>query len=273
MSHDSENLADGLFVPDEERNPLRNAVQRGARPELPKRFYQSASVGEAEGGYAVLLDGRTVKTPARRILTTPSSSLTTALAEEWGAQGERLNPTSMPLTRLVNSAIDGVSDRLEEVAADVAKYAGSDLVSYRAEEPAGLVAAQAEAWDPLLAFAKERLGAELAVTSGVMFVSQAPEATAAITEAVRAYAGQGADAPFRLAALHAMTTLTGSCLIALAVALGEMEVEAAWAAAHVDEDHQIEAWGADAEAMERRARRFAEMKAAARIIEFFSGAA
>ncbi|HEY8066091.1 MAG TPA: ATP12 family protein [Methylosinus sp.] len=272
MSRDSENLADGLFVPNEERNPLRAAVQ-GARPELPKRFYKSAGVGETEDGYAVLLDGRTVKTPARRTLTTPSSPLTAALAAEWAAQGERLAPSSMPLTRLVNSAIDGVAERMDEVVADVAKYAGSDLVSYRAVEPAGLAAAQAEAWDPLLAFARERLGAELAVTSGVMFLAQAPEAIAAVAAAVRAYAGEGPAAPFRLAALHTMTTLTGSSLIALAVALGEMDVEAAWAAAHVDEDHQISAWGADEEATARRARRFVEMKAAARIAEFFAGAA
>ncbi|MBG0811229.1 ATPase [Methylosinus sp. H3A] len=272
MSRESENLAEGLFVPNEERNPLRAAVQ-GARPELPKRFYKSSSVGEAEGGYAVLLDGRTVKTPARRTLTTPSAPLTSALAAEWAAQGERLNPSSMPLTRLVNSAIDGVVERIEEVAADVAKYAGSDLVSYRADEPAGLAAAQAEAWDPLLAFARERLGAELAATSGVMFLTQPPEAMAAVASAVRAYAGEGAGAPFRLAALHTMTTLTGSCLIALAVALGEMDAEAAWAVAHIDEDYQMKAWGADAEAVARRARRFEEMKAAARIAEFFGDAA
>ncbi|WP_159727311.1 ATP12 family chaperone protein [Methylosinus sp. Ce-a6] len=272
MSSDSENLADGLFVTNAERNPLRIAAQ-SARTEAPKRFYRSAGVGEADGGYAVLLDGRTVKTPARRILATPSSPLTGAIAAEWEAQGERLDPSSMPLTKLVNSAIDGVADRLDEVAADIAKYAGSDLVSYRAEEPAGLAAAQADAWDPLLAFARERLGAELAATAGVMFLAQAPEATVAVAEAVRAYAGEGAGAPFRLAALHSMTTLTGSCLIALAVALGRMDVEAAWAAAHVDEDYQMRAWGADAEAMERRARRFEEMKAAAKIAEFFGGAA
>lgn len=273
MSQESENLADGLFVPNEERSPPRAAVQKGARLEPPKRFYQSASVGEAEGGYAVLLDGKTVRTPARRALATPSSPLTMAVAAEWAAQGERLDPSSMPLTKLVNSAIDGVADRLGEVAADIAKYAGSDLVSYRAEEPAGLAAAQAEAWDPLLAFARERLGAEFAATAGVMFLAQAPEATSAVAEAVRAYAGEGAEAPFRLAALHSMTTLTGSCLIALAVALGEMGAEAAWAAAHVDEDYQMRAWGVDAEAMARRARRFEEMKAAAQIAEFFGGAA
>jgi chaperone required for assembly of F1-ATPase len=272
MSHKSENLAEGLFVPSEERNPLRAAIQ-GARPELPKRFYKSASVGEAEGGYAVLLDGRTVKTPARRTVTTPSSPLTAALAAEWAAQGERLSPSSMPLTRIVNSAIDGVAERLEEVAADVAKYAGSDVVSYRADEPERLAAAQAEAWDPLLAFARERLGAELTATVGVTFRAQSTEAMAAVADAVRAYAGEGPEAPFRLAALHTMTTLTGSCLIALAVALGEMDAEAAWAAAHVDEDHQIRAWGVDEEAMARRARRFEEMKAAARIAEFFGGAA
>lgn len=272
MARDNETLADGFFVPDEERNPARVAAQN-ARPERPKRFYRSASVGPAERGYAVLLDGKTVRTPARRALATPSSQLTAAVAAEWAAQGETLDPLSMPLTRLANAAIDGVADRLDEVAADIVKYAGSDLVSYRAEEPAALAAAQAEAWDPLLDFARERLGAELAATAGVVFLAQAPEATAAVAEAVRAYAGEAAEAPFRLAALHSMTTLTGSCLIALAVALGEMDAEAAWAAAHVDEDYQTRIWGADAEATARRARRFEEMKAAAQVAEFLGGEA
>lgn len=263
MAGDNDNLADGLFVPNEERNPLRAAVQKGARPELPKRFYQTAEVGETEQGFAVLLDGRPVKTPGRRPLATPSAALSAAMAAEWAAQGERLVPSTMPLTRLVNSTIDGVAEHMAEVEADIVKYADSDLVSYRAEQPERLVAAQAQAWDPLLAFAKSRLDAPLASTSGIVFFSQPPEAAAGIARAVRAYAGADAGAPFRLAALHAMTTLTGSCLIALALALAEIDLEAAWVAAHVDEDFQIAAWGADEEATARRARRFDEMRAAA----------
>ncbi|MBY6240671.1 ATP12 family chaperone protein [Methylosinus sp. Sm6] len=264
MAADNDNLSDGLFVADEERNPLRAAAQ-GARPTLPKRFYETAAVGESADGFAVLLDGKTVKTPGRRPLATPWRELSAALAAEWAAQGERLDPTAMPLTRLANSAIDGVAERMAEVAADIVKYAGSDLVSYRAGEPAGLAEAQAQAWDPLVAFAKDRLRAPLAATEGVMFVAQPPEVAAAVAQAVEAYAGADAGAPFRLAALHAMTTLTGSCVIALAVAQRVIELEAAWAAAHVDENHQMKAWGADEEALQRRARRFDEMRAAAAI--------
>jgi chaperone required for assembly of F1-ATPase len=265
MAGDNDNLTDSLFVPNEERNPLRAAVQRGARPELPKRFYESAGIGETEQGFAVLLDGRAVKTPGRRPLATPSAALSAAVAAEWATQGARLDPSAMPLTRLANSTIDGVADNMAEVEADIVKYAGSDLIAYRAEEPESLVAAQAQAWDPLLAFANKRLDAPLAATSGVIFLTQPPEVATAIAQAVRAYAGADAGAPFRLAALHAMTTLTGSCLIALAVALAEIDLDAAWAAAHVDEDFQMKAWGADEEAMARRARRFDEMRAAALI--------
>lgn len=272
MASRSDARAEGLFRAGDEREPPRAAAE-GAQSEPPKRFYKAVGVAETDAGFAVLLDGKGVRTPGRRPLATPSAALSEALAGEWAAQGERLDLSSMPLTRLVNSAIDGVAERGPEVAADLARYAGSDLVCYRAAEPARLVAAQARAWDPLIAFARDRLGARLAMTEGVVFVAPEEAASAAIAEIVRDYAGEGSAAPFRLAALHAMTTLTGSCVIALAVALGEWEVEAAWAAAHVDEDFQIEAWGADAEAQERRARRFAEMKAAAALAGFFSDAA
>jgi chaperone required for assembly of F1-ATPase len=270
MAGDNDNtdgsLTDGLFVPEAERNPLRAAVQ-DARPELPKRFYKTADVGESEHGFAILLDGKNVKTPGRRPLATPSAALSAALAAEWAAQGERLAPSTMPLTRLVNSTIDGVAERMAEVEADIVAYAGSDLISYRAGAPESLAAAQAQAWDPLVAFAKERLGAPLASTEGVVFVTQPPEVAAAVAKAVRDYAGADAGAPFRLAALHAMTTLTGSSIIALAVALRAVALDAAWAAAHVDEDFQIEAWGADAEALARRARRLDEMRAAAQLAD------
>jgi chaperone required for assembly of F1-ATPase len=255
MASDNDNLEVGRSA---------SAAVRGAPPERPKRFYETVGVAEGEDGrFAVTLDGKPVRTPSRRPLAAPSRALAQALAAEWERQGERLDPSTMPLTRLANSAIDGVAEQMAEVEADVAKYARSDLVSYRAAEPAALAAAQARAWDPLIAFARGRLGADLVATEGIVFVDQPQAAAEAVARAVRAYAGDDAAAPFRLAALHAMTTLTGSCVIALAVALGEIGVEDAWRAAHVDEDFQIEAWGADAEAQERRRRRLDEMTAAA----------
>lgn len=266
MTRETEGLAEGLFIPSEDRDPLR-AAARGARPELPKRFYQSVDIAAVDGGFTILLDGKSVKTPGRRPVVTPSEALTRALAQEWAGQGERIDPSSMPLTRLVNSAIDGVADQMDEVEADVVKYARSDLVSYRAAEPVRLALAQASAWNPLVAFARERLGAELVSTEGVVFIEQPEAAVGALARAIRAYVAGDAASPFRLAALHVMTTLTGSCVIALAVAFREISVDAAWTAAHVDENFQMNAWGFDEEALERRRRRFDEMKAAAFVSE------
>ena len=172
----------------------------------------------------------------------------------------------MPLTRQANSAIDGVAPRMAEVEADVVKYAGSDLICYRADGPDSLVRAQTEAWDPLVQFAREKCGARLILCEGVTFHPQSSEALAAVAARARAHVGAGAGSPFRLAALHAMTTLTGSCIVALAVALREIDAEAGFAAAYVDEDYQMRVWGADAEAMARRERRRDEMRAAASVV-------
>jgi chaperone required for assembly of F1-ATPase len=167
----------------------------------------------------------------------------------------------MPLTRLVNSAIDGVTGREAEVRADIAKYAASDLVCYRAEVPAELVRRQAEAWDPILSWGREALAARLVLSEGIVPVAQPRAATAAVEGALAEL-----DA-FSLAAHHVMTTLMGSALLALAHARGRLTAEEAWAAAHVDEDWQIGQWGEDAEAKARRARRWAEMQAASRLLE------
>jgi chaperone required for assembly of F1-ATPase len=191
----------------------------------------------------------------------PTRALAEALAVEWEAQGERIDPATMPLTRLVNSVLDGVTGREAEVRGDVAKYAASDLLCYRAEGPAELVRRQAEAWDPVLAWAREALGARLVLGEGVVPVAQPSAATAAVEGALAEL-----DA-FSLAAHYVMTTLTGSALLALAHARGRLTAEEAWAAAHVDEDWQISQWGEDAEAKARRDRRWAEMQAASRLLE------
>jgi len=226
----------------------------------PKRFYRGVAVDGAAPAFRVLLDGRPVLTPAKRELALPNRPLAEAVAAEWEAQGERIDPGTMPLTRLVNSVVDGVAGREAEVRADIAKYAAADLLCYRAEAPAELVRRQAEAWDPVLAWARAALGANLAVGRGIVPVAQ-PEAAA---EAVgRALARLDA---FGLAAHHVMTTLTGSVLLALAHAGGRLTAEEAWAAAHVDEDWQIGQWGEDAEAKARREKRWAEMQAASRLL-------
>ncbi len=171
----------------------------------------------------------------------------------------------MPFTRIVHSAIDGVASHLEETAEDIAKYAASDLVCYRAEGPEALVEAQKAAWDKIVAFARDRLGARFICTEGVVFIEQPEPALLAVREVIGRIAGSGPAAPFALAALHVMTTLTGSALIALAVASGELTASEAWAAAHVDEDFEMRQWGEDAKALERRARLWLEMEAAAQL--------
>jgi chaperone required for assembly of F1-ATPase len=232
----------------------------GGRELLPKRFYKSVMVAATQGGhpaaYRILLDGKPVRTPAKALLAVPTRALAEAIAGEWEAQREHIDPSGMPLTRLANSAIDGVRTHQAEVRAEIAKYAASDLLCYRASEPELLVRRQAELWDPVLAWGRNALGATFAVAKGIMPVAQPGAATSAVARTL-----EGFDA-FGLAALHVMTTLTGSALLALAHARGHLTAEAAWAAAHVDEDWQIGRWGEDAEAAARRRRRWSEMEAA-----------
>jgi len=236
-------------------------ARRGTRPQLRRRFYEQVGVAEGEGGFGLALDGRPVKTPARRSLAAPSLPLAEALAAEWRAQREYIDPSAMPLTRLANSIIDGVAHAPKAVAAEIEKYLASDLVFYRAEGPEKLVARQAAAWDPLIAWAREALGARFVLAQGVVFVAQPEEALAAASSAIPRDPSD-TKALWRLGALHSITTLTGSALIALAVLRGRLSVDDAWAAAHVDEDWNMEIWGRDQLALERRAFRFDDMQAA-----------
>jgi chaperone required for assembly of F1-ATPase len=239
------------------------AARRAMRPQLRRRFYEHAAVEEgAEGGegeFRIVLDGRPVKTPARRTLAAPTRALAEAIAAEWEAQRDVIDPAKMPLTRLANSIIDGVTDAAAAVAAEVEKYLASDLLFYRAEGPDGLVAREAAAWDPVLAWAREALGARFVTAQGMVHVAQPASALAVANAAIP-------RDPWRLGAVHAITTLTGSALIAIALARGALTIDQAWDAAHVDEDWNMAFWGRDEIALERRAARFAEMQAAALIL-------
>ncbi len=233
-------------------------------PPLPKRFYKAVTVAPADGHFAILLDGKPVRTPRKLPLRVPTRALADAIAAEWAAQKERVDPASMPLSKLAITAIDGVAHHLADVAAEIVKFAGSDLLCYRAEAPAALAVLQAAAWDPMLRWAKDALGAHLSTAKGIMPVRQRPEALERIAAAV---------APFdamALTSLHVFTTLTGSAVLALALAKGRISAGEAWAAAHVDEDWQISQWGVDVEAAERRARRWAEMQAADRFLHLLA---
>ncbi|MGO9544129.1 MAG: ATP12 family chaperone protein [Rhodomicrobium sp.] len=230
-----------------------------SQPANRKRFYQSATVAEPkDGGYAVQLDGRPVKTPAGNPLAVPARALAQAIAGEWNAQGEAIVPASLPLTKLANTAIDGVADRKQEVADDILKYAATDLVCYRATHPTDLVAAQAAAWDPVLSWVEAKYGTPFLTASGIAHVTQPAASLEALGAAVA-----GLDA-FKLAALHVITTLTGSALIALAHTGGDLDAAAAWAAAQTDENWQASRWGEDFEAEQRRKARLAEFEAASR---------
>jgi chaperone required for assembly of F1-ATPase len=232
------------------------AARRGVRPQLRRRFYQRATV--ADGG-AIVLDARAVRTPARGVLAAPSRALAEAIAAEWDAQREVMDPARMPLTRLANAIIDGVSVSQDAVGEEVAAYLGSDLLFYRADGPPGLVERQAQLWDPILVWARDALGARFVLAEGVMHVAQPDHALAAARAAIP-------QDPWRLGAVHSITTLTGSALLALAHAHGHLSAEQAWDAAHADEDWNMAQWGRDEFALERRAYRWAEMRAAATVL-------
>ncbi|MCB1481610.1 MAG: ATPase [Rhodobiaceae bacterium] len=246
-----------------EKNPMERA-QALSRPQLPKRFYKEVRVEEDDNGFCIKLDARVLKTPGRQTLKLPSESLARLIADEWDAQAVEVNPASMPVTRLANTAIDGVELVKTEVAEGIAAYACSDLVCYRAESPEGLVAQQRETWDPLIAWFAEVHGMPLRLAEGVMPVGQDDTKADAIGVQLRELSA------LELAALHTLTTLSGSAVIALAVHGGQIDPDAAWKAAHVDEDWQISQWGEDAEATARRAARKREFDAATKVLSALS---
>ncbi|WP_022720692.1 ATP12 family chaperone protein [Rhodopseudomonas sp. B29] len=230
-----------------------------SRAQLPKRFYKEASVAEAPDGFAVQLDGRSVKTPTRNPLAAPTRALAEIIAAEWQAQTDLIDPATMPLTRLANSVIDGVTGREDAVTDDVAKYFSSDLLFYRASHPEALVAREAEHWDPVLFWAKDVLGAHFILSEGVIHVGQPEPAI----EAARAALPSD---PWAIGAFHVVTTLTGSAVLALALLHGHLSADAVWAAAHVDEDWNIEQWGLDEEVASQRSARRAEFDAVAQVL-------
>jgi chaperone required for assembly of F1-ATPase len=243
------------------KSPLdpEEAVRRTTRGPTRKRFYTKAGVVAAASGFAITLDDKPVRTPSGRPLAVPSRQIADAIAAEWDAQRENIDPLTMPLTRFANSVIEGVVGRVEVVAEDVAKYFGSDLLFYRAGHPEALVAREAKHWDPVLFWAAEALGAHFILAEGIMHVQQ-PESA---IEAVRAALP---DDPWSIAALHVVTTLTGSALLALALMRGVLDSDQVWTAAHVDEDWNAEKWGVDEEVAARRAARITDFRAAASIL-------
>lgn len=232
---------------------------RWERP-LPRRFYERVTVEETADGFAVSLDGKLARTPLKHPLLLPTRALAEAVAAEWAAQEEKINPFAMPLTGYCNAAIDRVRPDPPAVIALIAETASHELLCYRAEGPEELARKQAAAWDPLLDWAAERLQVAFNVTSGIMPVAQAPALRPALMLAYGRYS------EFVLAALAGMAQLTGSAVLPLAVAEGRITPEDAFAAAHLEEQWNIDSWGADAEATARLDQRRAEFLAAARLL-------
>ena len=222
-----------------------------------KRFWQDVAV-TADGGIA--LDGRPVRTPGRLPLVVPFPALAEAIADEWRAVEETIDPRAMPLTGLANAAIERIAPDAATFAGGIAAYGGSDLLCYRAE-PGPLADRQAAIWDPVLDWARERCGVDFTVTDGVMPVEQPPRTLARLREAVVALS------PWQLAPLSPIVSLTGSLLLGLAVVERAIDADTAWAAAHVDEDWQAEQWGEDELAAETRAARASDYRAAIRFLD------
>ena len=222
-----------------------------------KRFYRAAAVGE---GGRILLDGKPVRTPGRRELAVPSEALAAAIADEWNEVGDTIDPRAMRLTGLANAALDRIAPDPGAFARGLAAYGESDLLYYRAEGPAPLVSRQSESWDPILAWAQQRYDAVFELATGVMHMPQPADTLARLEAAVA-----GRD-PFALAGLSPLVTLSGSLLLALALAEGALSRDAAWAAATLDESWQADSWGEDAEAAAALAGRRRDFDAAARFL-------
>jgi len=219
----------------------------------PKRFWQNARVEPCDGGFTVRLDARPVRTPAKAALVVPSLTMASAIAAEWQAQQGTIKPETMPVTRSANAALDKIAPQFAEVAGLIAAYGASDLLCYRATGPAGLVARQAAAWDPMLAWAAEALAAPLAVTAGVTPITQPAASLARLTAKVHACT------PVELAALHDLVMISGSLVLGLAVTHGHADARTIWQLSRIDEDWQIEQWGQDHEAGESAALRRAAL--------------
>ncbi|TAJ90891.1 MAG: ATPase [Reyranella sp.] len=233
-----------------------------------KRFYKETGVDAGEDGFRVLLDGKPMRTPAKAVLVVPTRALAEAIAAEWAAVPDKaeINAAHLPLTRLAATGIDRVVARRDEVIADTAKYAASDLLCYRAAGPDSLIGLQRERWDPLLAWAAERHGARLVTAEGIGFVEQAAEARARLHEAVSAHGD------LALSALYNLTHTAGSVVIALAVSDGRLDAAGAFAAAQTDELYQVDRWGDDPIAEKQREGVRRDIEACARFLSLLENA-
>jgi chaperone required for assembly of F1-ATPase len=225
-----------------------------------KRFYRKVEILPVAGGYGVALDGKPIKTPARQPLAMPNAALAAAVAAEWDTQQIEIRPAEMPLTQLASTAVDRVRPQRDAIVNEIAAYAGTDLVCYRATHPPELAARQQAAWQPLVDWAALRYNAPLEITAGIIPISQPPASLRAFAAAVTEHDD------LALSALHLATGACGSLVIALALIEGRLDAPEAYAASQLDESFQIEAWGEDEEQARRRQALAADVSAAARFL-------
>lgn len=235
-------------------------VQAREKRQLPKRFYKAAAVKPMDGGFAVALDGKVPKTPGLKAVVVPTEALAAAMAVEWAAQGEFVDPDTMPLTRIVNSAVEAGETTMPALREDIVKFAGNDLLLYRVDGPAALVRRHEEIWDAVLIKLARHFGVAFQPTIGIV---HQPQPAATLVRLAKALEDEGL---FVLNALNVVTSITGSGLLAIALRAGLIDAEGVWVAAHIDEDHNVSLWGEIEEITARRAKRRTEFDAAVRLL-------
>lgn len=251
---------------EEHRNDGYGRAQHLNKVELPKRFYKEVGVGAAPGGFAVTLDGRSPRTPGQKPVVVPQQALAAAMAEEWAAQGEFIDPKVMPIVRLVNSAIEAGEARLGALRDEIVKYAGNDLLLYRADTPRELVADQERVWDAALVRIARHFDIAFQPTIGIV---HQPQPAPTLERLGQSLADTGL---IEIVALNSLTGITGSGLLSIALREKLMTAEEVWTAAHVDEDYNVRLWGEVEEATERRTKRRLDFDAAVRVLELVTGA-
>lgn len=235
-------------------------AQHHTKIQLPKRFYKQAGVSPVEGGFAITLDGRPTKTPGKTPVVVPVEALAEVMAAEWGVQEEFIVPEKMPVVKLVNSALEGGEDVVPALREEIVKFAGNDLMLYRADSPRELIEAQETAWDAALVALAQRFEVKFKPTVGIIHQEQPAETLTKLADTL-------ADVELlALTALVSVTGLTGSGLLAIGLQHQLFEADEIWTAAHVDEDHNIRLWGEDYEAVARREKRRVEFDAALKVL-------
>lgn len=239
-------------------------AQEHAKQPLPKRFYKDVSTDEQDGQHRVLLDGKPIKTPGKKTVGFPAAALAQLVADEWAAAEEKIDPSKMPMTRLCNTIVESGEEYLSAVRAEIVKYAGSDLLFYRAAGPDSLVASQREHWDAALEVFEKQHGARFELAGGIVHVDQPADSLAKVEQIVAQYGLYSAFAAMSI------TSITGSALLSIGLREGHFDAEQVWAAAYVDEDYQASQWGEDDQAMLARAYKRKDFDVAVKLFDLLN---